>query len=275
MFTLVDLKQMGRFCKVILPRIIKDVIDQFQEAQLLTVASSLAYTTILSIIPLLAVSFAIFQAFGGVEKIYQVLEPIILSNLAHGVSDDAIDTIHKFINNTHAGALGIGGLIGLIFTSMSLLFSAEKAIHTVWQTKITRSIFQRIASYWLFITLGPLGLAIAVGIATSSNFPLSKLFPSGTGLFLIAVGIFFSVYKWAPQARVKWQFALISAFFTAVLWNLARLGYTIYTDHVVTYSKIYGSLGAIPILLLWIYILWVIILTGVALTAALQKRAHV
>jgi membrane protein len=254
--------------------VIKDVIYQIQQAQLLTVASSLAYTTILSIIPVLAVSFAIFQAFGGVDKIYDMIEPIILSNLAHGVSSDAIETIQKFINNTHAGALGIGGLIGLIFTSMSLLFSVEKAINTVWQTRITRSFFHRIASYWLFITLGPLGLAVAVGIATSSDFPLYKLFPSGTGMFLIAVGIFFSVYKWTPQTKVKWQFALVSAFCTATLWSVARIGYTVYTQNVLTYSKIYGSLGAIPILLLWIYIIWVIILTGAALTASLQKRAN-
>jgi membrane protein len=215
---------------------VRDITTQAKQVQLLMIASSLAYTTILSIIPILAVSFAIFQVFGGMQKIYSIVEPLILSNLAQGVSEDVIATLHRFIDNTHAGVVGLGGLIGLIFTSISLLFSAEKAINQVWQARITRSLFHRIASYWLFITLGPLALSVAA------------------------------------QVKVKWQFSLFSATFAAIFWNLARLGYTLYTKHVLNYSKIYGSLGAVPILLLWIYILWVIILSGAALTAALQKR---
>jgi membrane protein len=267
------IEQGFKYARVMLPRVGRDVMTQVNQSQLLTVASSLAYITILSIIPVLAVSFAIFQAFGGMQKIYEIVEPLVLSNLAQGASEEVISTLHRFIDNTHAGAVGLGGLIGLIFTSMSLLFSAEKAINQIWQVKVTRTMFQRIAAYWLFITLGPLALSVAVGIATSSNFPLMHLFPSGTGMFLIAIGIFFCVYTWVPQVKVRWQFSLLSAIITAVLWNFARFGYTLYTRHVVTYNAIYGSLGAVPILLLWIYILWVILLGGAALTAAIQKRA--
>jgi membrane protein len=262
-----------KYFVVILPRVFRDVRIQINQAQLFMVAASLAYTTILSIIPVLAVSFAIFHAFGGMRKIYDIVEPLILTNLAHGASEEVITTLHRFIDNTHAGAVGIGGLIGLIFTSMSLLYSAEKAINHVWQAKIGRGLFHRISTYWLFITLGPLALSVAVGTATSLNFPLVKLFPSGTGMYLIAVFIFFCIYQWVPHVKVKWQFSLISAIVASALWNIARFGYTLYTQNVVTYNKIYGSLGAVPILLLWIYIMWVIILTGAALTAALQKRA--
>jgi membrane protein len=254
--------------------IFQDTLKQMKQAQLLTVASSLAYTTILSIIPVLAVSFAIFQAFGGMQKLYEVIEPMILSYLAEGADEQAIEALHRFIGNIHAGAVGVGGLIGLIFTSMSMLFSAEKAINHVWQAPITRGLFQRISSYWLFITLGPLALSVLVGFATTSNLPISKFFPSGTGMFLITVSIFFCVYKWVPHVRVKWQYALISAAVTSTFFNLARLGYSLYTKNVVTYNAVYGSLGAVPILLLWIYIVWVIVLGGAALTAALQKRTQ-
>jgi membrane protein len=260
--------------RITLPTLANDLIQQVQQAQLLMVASSLAYTTILSIIPVLAVSFAIFQAFGGMQKLYDLVEPMILSNLAHGASSEAIAMLHKFIDNTHAGAVGVSGLVGLIFTSMSLMFSAEKAINFVWQTKPTRSVFQRVAAYWLFITLGPLALSVAVGTATSFNFPLAKLLPSGTGIFILTIGIFFCVFKWVPNTKVKPLFALISAAVTAAFWNIARVSYLLYTDHVVSYNKIYGSLGAIPILMLWIYILWIIVLSGAALTAALQKRSE-
>ncbi len=242
------------------------------EANLLMVASSLAYTTLLSIVPLLAVSFAIFQAFGGMQKLYGVIEPLILSNLAQGTSEEVIALIHKFIDNTHAGAVGVGGLVGLIFTSMSMLSSVERAINHIWKVKVKRSLFQRVSSYWLFITLGPLAISVAVGAATSMSFPIANLFPSGTGLYLISIGLFFCMYKWIPHTPVDSLCSLIASILSAAFWTLARSGYTFYTKHAVTYNAVYGSLGAIPILMIWIYIIWIIILGGAALTAALQKH---
>jgi membrane protein len=255
-----------------LPAIFYDFNKQLRQAQILLVASSLAYTTILSIIPLLAVSFAIFQAFGGLTRLYAVIEPFILNNLAEGTSDEVTAQIRGFITNAHGSALGIGGLIGLIFTSMSMLANIEKAINRIWNAPVSRSLFHRIASYWLFITLGPLALAVGVGAATSTNIPLTSILPSGTGLFLLAVVVFSSVYKWVPHCKVRFVYALLSGTVTAILFHLAQFGFRIYTTKVLSYSKIYGSLGAVPILLLWIYIIWIIVLSGAALTATLQKR---
>jgi len=256
----------------LLHQIIQDTLHQIRQAQLLMIASSLAYTTILSIIPLLAVSFAVFQAFGGMQKVYEVIEPLILSNLAEGTGHEVIDFMRSFIANIHTGVLGLTGFIGLIITTMSLLLSIEKSINKVWETKISRHFFHRVAIYWFIITIGPLALSIAVGLATSQDIPIWKIFPQGSGLYIIAVGIFYSIYKWTPQTRVDWRSALISSVITAIVWNVARSCYSIYTSQVLTYHKIYGSLGAIPIVLLWIYILWIIVLSGVALTVALQKN---
>lgn len=241
-------------------------------SQLLMVASSLAYTTILSIIPALAVSFAIFQAFGGLDKVYATLEPLIVSNLAQGVSDEVSEKIRGFIANAHGSAIGLGGLVGLIVTSMSMLSSAERALNTIWGIKLRRTLFQRVSSYWLFITLGPLALAVGIGAASSADGSISWLFPSGTGLFLLAIGFFYLIFKYVPHCFVDWRPALFSAVTTAAVSVLAKLGYQVYTSRVLTYSKIYGSLGAIPILLLWIYINWVIILLGAAFGVVLQKR---
>lgn len=250
----------------------KDIRKQVHDAQLLLAASSLAYTTILSIIPVLALSFSIFQAFGGMEKLYATIEPMIIHYLAEGASDDAIQAIRGFITRIHAGALGATGLVGTIITSMLLLSSGETAINRVWKAPIHRSLFQRISAYWLFITLGPLALAVSVGVATSYKIPLTHLLPSGTGIFILTTLIFFLIYKFVPNRKVDWKPALIASTITAVFWNLARWGYALYTKEIVTYNKIYGSLAAIPILLVWIYIIWLIILTGAAVTAALQKR---
>ena len=150
--------------------------------------------------------------------------------------------------------------------------SAESAIHRVWRAENKRPLFHRIAAYWLFITLGPVAAAFAVGIATSQNIPFSRILPGGTFLFLLTIGMFFLIYKWVPNRKVYWKPALLGALLTSVVWNFARLLYQLYAQKAVSYNAIYGSLSAVPLLLLWIYILWLIILTGASLTAALQKR---
>ena len=256
------MKQRLRRLPVRVRRIALDTWEQMAQAQLFTVASSLAYTTILSIIPLLAVSFAIFKAFGGMERVYGVVEPFILSNLAEGVSADVIDKLHGFIENAHTSTIGVGGLVGLVFTSMSMLMSAENAIHRIWQSPNRRSLFQRVASYWLFITLGPLGGAVAI--------PIAWYFPGDTGIFLVTVGFFYLIYKYVPQHRIRPRYALTSAIVAALLWDLARVGYTVYARMAISRSNIYGTLSAVPILLFWIYIAWLVILSGASLTAALQ-----
>ncbi len=247
-------------------------MHQIQESQILLVASSLAYTTVLSLIPLLAVSFSIFHAFGGLEKLFSTIEPFIIENLAEASGSDAMEAIRRFISNAHAGVIGVSGLIALIITSMSMLSSAEKAINRIWKAPISRSLFQRVATYWLFITLGPISLSVGIGFITSSQLGGARILPSGTGVFLLVWFLLFSVYKWVPNRNVHVWPAAASALIIACTWNLARLSYRLYTSHVITYSKIYGSLGAIPILLLWIYILWAIVLMGAAISAALQKR---
>ena len=129
--------------------------------------------------------------------------------------------------------------------------------------------------YWTLITLGPLALSVAIGAATSSDMAITRVLPGEIGTFLITTALFYAIYKFVPNRPVSWKPAMISGFIIAVLWNLARIGYAFYTANFVKYNKIYGSLAAIPILLVWIYIVWIIVLGGAALTATLQKRLEI
>jgi membrane protein len=257
--------------KVSVPRLIGEIVEQISDAELPSAASSLAYTTILSLVPLLAVSLSIFKAFGGLEKIYASLEPFIIENLAEGADEQAMHAIRGFISNTHAGTLGITGMIGLVATSMVLLASVEKAFNKVWKAPLRRPLFQRIASYWFFLTLGPLGAAALIALATSDR-PLLAWIPNAVWLFLSSAGMFSLVNKYVPHRPVHWVPAWAAGSVTALFWVLARALYSLYTHHIVTYDKIYGSLGAVPILLLWVYIVWLVILGGAAIAVTLQKR---
>jgi membrane protein len=251
---------------------LKDTLRRMREAEITVAASSLAYTTILSIIPLIAVSFSIFKAFGGLDHLYGTIEPFIFENLADGSDEKTIETIRSFIGNIHAGTLGVSGLIGLLITSMTMLSSVEKSINKIWSTPLNRGIFQRITIYWFFITLGPLALAVAVGAATSLDMPLSRVLPSGTPFFFILIAVFYGMYRYIPHRRVNWRAALVSAIGTSVIWITAKLAYGIYVRKIVSYDRIYGSLGAIPILLVWIYLAWLVVLTGAAFSASLHGR---
>jgi len=265
-------------------QVIVDTHRHAQSAELSLIASSLAYTTILSIVPALAVSFSIFQAFGGLEKLLEHLEPIILENLAQGAGKEATYALRRFISNAHAGALGAGGMLALLITTMSMLASVEKAINRVWKSRIERSWFQRISNYWLFVTLGPIALAVVIGFATTFfkaadgatdaiPVPIKKAIPSAlSALTPVLFGGYFLLYRYVPNRIVRIRSALIAAVFSTFAWTLAKWGYGIYTKKFVSYNRVYGSMGAIPILLLWVYIQWLVVLYGAALSAAVQKR---
>ncbi len=252
--------------------LLMETVEEVKTADLSLAASSLAYTSLLSVIPLVAVSLSIFKAFGGLDQLYKTVEPFIFENLAEGSDEQTLNALRQFIGNIHAGALGTTGLIGLILTCMSMLASIEKTINRIWKTKIQRSLFQRVASYWLFITLGPLGLSFAIGVATSQTMSFTSFLPSGWILFPILIFVFFGMYRWIPHRVVHWRPALIAALATAASWILAKAGYSYYVRHVVTYNKIYGSLGAIPIFILWIYVAWLVVLAGAAFSFVLQRR---
>jgi len=255
-----------------LKKVITDTLKNISESNLLLIASSLAFTTTLSIIPLLAVSFSIFKTFGGLMALSNTLEPFILQNLAEGTSQEVLNKIRVFISNTNAGAIGISGFLILLLTSISLLSNIDKAIHLIWKIKIKRSFFHRISVYWLFISLGPLLVAFLIGFLSSTEFT-NILSSSKEVVFnLIAFLFFFVIYKWIPNTKVNLIAAFISTVFTSSFWLIAKSSYGYYLKNFVSYNQVYGSLAAIPIMLLWIYILWVIFLSGAAICAAIQKR---
>jgi membrane protein len=248
----------------------RDIFQLIKHAQVMSVSSSLSYATILSIIPLLALTFAIFHVFGGSQKMYEQIEPWILSNLAQEAGTDTIMKLREFINNTHAGVVGVSGFVGLLITSFLMLDSVELAVNRIWQAPNRRKLVKRAFFYLMFLIVGPIGLAFVIGVSASFHIPLQEYFPTGTGFFFILTAIFTAIYKWVPNCEVRWKYAFITGCITSSLWTLARWGYSFYIAKIVNYHGVYGSLGAVPILLLWTYIAWVIILTGAAITAILQ-----
>lgn len=241
--------------------------NKIKENQLALAAAGLSYHTILAIIPLLAVSLAIFHAFGGMSKLYTALEPLLLEHLAHGQSSEVNIQIREFLSKIQAGTLGAGGLVSLLLTSVGLLTAIESSINRSWGIEQLRPYFQRLAYYWLVISLGPIALSFALGTLASQAIPFGAI--QAPSLFLNFSGSLY-ILHFMPQRKLKIRITLPLSLLAGGLLYIFRLLFSEYTRRFFSYSKIYGSLAAIPLLLIWIYICWWVIL----LINELSVQAH-
>lgn len=253
--------------------VIKDTIQQMQDGELALVASSLSFSTIVGMVPFLAVVTATFQSIGGFEALYPKVEFFLLMNLREAAGSDLTKWLRIFLKNINAGKVGTMGAIFLFLTSLRLLHDMEVGIHRVWNQKNTRPFYKRLIYQWVLILLIPVALAIYVGFNTSDQFQVArKLLPSGFMNGMVLVVSLFLIYKLVPDLWVHWRSAFISSLLAAAGMFGVHKGFAYVTVYVFNYNKIYGSFAAIPILTLWILSLWYVILAGVALCASLQKR---
>jgi membrane protein len=240
------------------------------DVQLLT--GSLAFSTVLSIVPLLAVSLSVFNALGGFESLMGKLEPYLLQNLVEGSGAEVSHAIRHALARIQSGALGLTGALGLFFVSTKLFHDVEEAVQRVWQIPSSRSLPWKLAIYWLVMFLGPLILAAILGLAGSRDLDLVKqLSKSTVGLGSLFVALV-AIYKFVPDCKVAWRNALSGALAATIAVAVAQSFYGQITRKTFSYNQIYGSLASIPIFLIWILILWWICLAGVALTAVLERE---
>ncbi|MBI4042646.1 MAG: YihY family inner membrane protein [Deltaproteobacteria bacterium] len=257
------------------------VISGFFKNRCIIRATALAYASLLSIVPLLAVVFFLFHAFGGLSKVAEKIKPFIFENLAAGSGQIVYEQITQFIENVHANTIGAIGILVLIITAIGLMTAIEAAFNEIWGVKKQRSLGQRYTLYWSMLTLGPLLLAVSISLTTafqSTQFVQKILsLPYVAKIVISAMPIltswlaFFILYYAIPNTPVKIRSAGISALVGGSLWELAKWGYALYAAKVVTYHTIYGSLGAIPIFLIWLYVAWVIVLIGAEVAFADQN----
>ncbi|WP_413586649.1 YihY/virulence factor BrkB family protein [Bdellovibrio sp. HCB274] len=253
--------------------VIKDTFQQMQDGELALVASSLSFSTIVGMVPFLAVVTATFQSIGGFEALYPKVEYFLLLNLREAAGSDLTKWLRIFLKNINAGKVGTTGAIFLFLTSLRLLHDMEVGIHRVWNHKNTRPFYKRLIYQWVLILLIPVFLAIYVGFNTLDQFNVvRKLLPSGFLNGFVLFGSLFLIYKLVPDLPVHWRSAFVSSLLAGAGMFGVHKGFAFVAVGVFNYNKIYGSFAAIPILTLWILALWYVILGGVALCASLQKR---
>lgn len=251
---------------------------------LLLRATSLAYTTLLSLVPLLAVSFSILKAFGVHEMVRPLLEDFLapLGEQGHLLAGRIIE----FVDNVHAGLLGVVGMAFLFWTAVSLINKIEDAFNAIWHVGEARSFALRLSGYLSVLLVGPVLVFSAFGLTASLlHSPwvthLRELFGPvflWVGMltpYLLTTLAFWFVYLLLPNTRVAWRPAFWGALTGAVTWRLSGLAFARLVTGSGRYPTIYSSFVGLILFLLWLQLSWVIFLFGAQLAFYLQHPERI
>lgn len=236
-------------------------------------AMALTYISLFALVPGLVVAFSVVQAFTGMDRISSRLHEFLFDNLAVGARATIEPYLDRFIQNAHVTSAGLVGGLLLVWSSVSLFQNVDRALNDIWGVRRRRSVAQQATIYWVTITLGPLLLAGSVMLGHSTRTALAGthvgLLGSAAGALLTCV--FFSLaYLIVPNTKVKLRNAAAGGFIAGIAWEVAKWGYATFVARSVRYSAIYGSVAAVPIFLLWLYLSWAIVLFGARLAYVFQ-----
>ena len=236
-------------------------------------AMGLVYTTLLSLVPLLAVSFSVLKGFG----VHNQVEPMLL-HMLEPLGDQGVEITNKiisFVDNVNVKVLGSLSLVFLFYTVISLLTKIEQALNNTWRIREYRGIIQRITEYISIIMVGPVLIFTAIGLTASiSTSTVANALASMEGygtliwiasklasFLLIACAITF-IYILVPNEKVKIKSAFTGAVAAALLWKLTGWLFTSFVAGSTKYSAIYSSFAVIIIFMIWLYLSWLILLVG-------------
>ncbi|MBV8468758.1 MAG: YihY family inner membrane protein [Burkholderiaceae bacterium] len=249
--------------------------ERFREDRLGLTASSLTFTTLISLVPLLTVTLAVFTAFPMFGSFQAGLEKYFLQTLVPPtIAKPVLGALTMFA--TKASRIGAAGLIALGFTAMALMLTIDRTLNAIWRVRKPRPIAQRVLVYWAALTLGPLLLGASLTLtsyAISASSGMVQAMPgrvsaSLAGVEFVALVVAMSaLYHYVPHAPVAWKHAFAGGLFVGIGFELAKRGLTLYLSVMPSYSNIYGAFATLPIFLLWIYLGWVIVLLGAVVAA--------
>lgn len=252
---------------------VQAVWKQFKQDKILIRSSGLAYSTLLAIVPLAAVLFALFTAFGALDELKKSVQELLVEQFLPTRQDELTAILNELIEN--ADKFGILGFAFLAITALFLLNAIESNFNDIWHAQRRRRLVSKITAYTSVLVLGSLFL----GASLSASARIKALLFSGTildrslirrtfdwsvPLALTLLG-FLLLYMIVPYTRVKWRSALFGALVAGIGWEVAKNVFANSVGQSARYSILYGSLAAIPIFLVWLYVTWVIVLLGLAI----------
>jgi len=247
-------------------------------------AMSLTYSTLLSLVPFLAVMFSVLKAFG----VQNVLEPFLAQMLQPlGADASAVTSkIINFVENIRIGILGAAGLALLFYTVVTLVAKIEDALNQIWRSPRSRSWGQRTTAYLSVVLVGPVMVftALALTASAQSYWLVARLFKIGfvsyvftltTSVmpFVLLCATFTFLYKFIPYTKVRLRSALVGGAAAGILWQLVGMGFAAFVANSAQYAAIYSSFAIMIVFLIWLYVGWLIFLVG-AEVAYFHQHPH-
>lgn len=255
------------------------VVQRFRQDRCSRVAGALSFATLLALVPLTAVTFAVFSHLSVFESWMALAQEFIYSNLVPASGEVVSRYLRKFAANTDR--LTLWGLILLAGTSLMVMATIERIFNDIWHVPQTRKRIHRYLSYAALLILGP--VLVGLSLSATSHLISLPLFSIRTpfgplpaflfGAVAIVLGwfAFTLLYAVVPNHPVRWRHALAGSFFTTAWLEIAKHSFGFFVIHFSSYQAIYGALAALPMFLIWIYLSWTIILLGAVVTASLPE----
>ncbi|HYE41276.1 MAG TPA: YihY family inner membrane protein [Ramlibacter sp.] len=251
-----------------------------REERLAQAAGSLTFTTVLSVVPLLAVSFALFLRFPLFRSLGEAIREHLMKGLLPAdISRTVLKHVGQFTANT--GGLTLVGFLFVLATALAMLLNVENVLNRIWQVRKNRPVHRRLALYALVLVAGPtlLGASLwATSYLQAASGSLLRTLPVSASILLnlgpIVLGTagFGGLFYLMPNAKVRGRDALAGGLLAAIAFELGKRGFTLYLLNVPTYRTVYGSFAPVLLFLMWVYFSWLVTL-GAALVAASLPRA--
>ncbi|NIP16961.1 MAG: YihY family inner membrane protein [Xanthomonadales bacterium] len=244
----------------------------FRQDRCFEEAASLGYTSLLAIVPLLAVVFGVASAFPVFDHWTGQLQSFIFDNFVPASGQQIQEYIAGFLGSV--SRLTLPGTFFLILTALLLMVRIEKAFNRIWRVPAPRGLVNRIVMYWAVLTLGPMALGAATALSIQPVFEfvgVEDVDPTAwrpVGIFLLTWLAFTLMFLLVPNRRVRVVHAATGALVSAALFSLAKTGFVAFIGRA-SFNVIYGTLATIPIFLFWLYLVWVVVLLGASLAASL------
>jgi len=250
------------------------VANAFLDHKCFIRSSALAYTTLLSIVPLLAFAFAILKGVGTEGEVRQYVQAV-MEKVAAGqpeVSSRLTDYVANYVTGTSVKALGALGLITLLWTVVKVLSTVEATFNDIWGVAVGRAWLRKIADYTSVMVIAPVLLVAAMAMSTylsmnplAGYVPLGDLIARGAakvGPYVLTWAAFTAFYAFMPNTKVHFTPAVVGGVAGGTLWQAAFWGYTKFQIGAAKYNIVYTSFAALPVFLVWLYLSWVILLVG-------------
>jgi membrane protein len=243
------------------------------------IAGSLAFTTLLALVPSFAIAVSILSHAPFFEAMMVQIKVFLLLNLVPEIAGRII-TVYMAQFAANAGRLTTIGVAIVLVTAVALMLTIDRSINRIWRTRAKRPFWISVIAYVSLLVVGPVLIGVSVSVTTyllslpkqlaNVPAPAHELLLQGIPITVSTLA-FFLIYRLVPHRTVPWPHALAGGFVAALLFEGAKEGFAFYVSHAPAYSVVYGAFAAVPFFLLWVYLSWLIVLFGAELAASLGE----